>query len=107
MLHVPSPNTSRYLIAPLASTHTGVCRCKPHRSGVLGSSHAPQPGGVVTSSKSLPELLLLLSSSLSSCRGRERRTSVTRDTGTLLAAQESEIGEMSRLMGTSCQGLHH
>lgn len=67
MFCFPSPGTCRNLIAPATITHTGAV-------------------GGVTSSESLSELLLLLlSSSPTLYRGKERRTSITRDPDTPFA----------------------
>lgn len=82
MFCFPSPGTCRNLIAPATITHTGVCRCKS--LGPARSQHGAVGG--VTSSESLSELLLLLlSSSPTLYRGKERRTSITRDPDTPFA----------------------
>lgn len=104
MFCFPSPSTCRYSIA--TSTHTGVCRRKSF--GTAGPQHGAV--GVVTSSKLLSELpLLLLSSSPSPCRGKEREGQASPGalTPRLLFKLEPQVREMSGFVGISSQALQH
>lgn len=64
-----------------------------------GASPQHRAGGEVTSSESLSELLLLLSSSPSPCWGEERGTSITGNPGTLLFEPDPQFRETPGSVG--------
>lgn len=67
----------------------GIWEQTPQGWGAGGASPQHGAGGEVTSSESLSELLLPLSSSPSPCWGEERGTSITGNPGTLCCLSQS------------------